>query len=168
MPSPVRPGPAPAVTDLARRGVEYTLHPYDPTALDDEVGLAELLDVEPDRVLEVVVVEAGGRVALCVVPDGAELDDVALAGALGAPARIATEAVAERATGQPADAVSPFGRRRALRTVVDRTVAAMGRRSPRLTVYVASGQPGLAMEVALADLLRLVGGAEAPVARPLL
>ena len=168
MPSPVRPGPAPAVTDLVRRGVEYTLHPYDVGALDDEVGVAELLDVEPERVLEVVVVEAGGRVALCVVPDGAELDEAGLARALGAPVRVASETVAERATGQPSDAVSPFGRRRALPTVVDRSVAAMGRRTPGLTVYVASGQVGLAVEVALADLLRLVGGTEAPAALPLL
>ncbi|HET9691925.1 MAG TPA: YbaK/EbsC family protein [Acidimicrobiales bacterium] len=150
--STARPGPAPAVTALVRGGVEFTLHPYDLVEYDDGAELAELLDVEEERVVEAVVVEAGGRAAMCLVVAGDELDEEAVGTALGAPARIVLESVAERVTGHPADAVSPFGTRRRLPALVDAGVADLG---PATTVIVPSGQAGLAVEVRLSDLLRV-------------
>jgi Cys-tRNA(Pro)/Cys-tRNA(Cys) deacylase len=160
----LRPGPAPAVTALVRHGVEFSLHPYDVAEYDDGAELAELLDVEDDRVLEVVVVEAGGRPVLCIVIAGDEVDEAAVEATVGVPARVAVESLVERATGHPADAVSPFGLRRRLPVLVDEAVVALAATAPSVTVVVASGQVGLAVEVALSDLLRLTGAQPAPIA----
>ena len=159
--SSVRPGPAPAVTAMVRGGVDFTLHPYDLAEYDDGAEIAELLDVEDERVVEAVVVESGGRAALCLVVAGDELDEDAVGAALGAPARIVLESIAERVTGHPADAVSPFGLRRPLPALVDDSVADL---DPATTVIVPSGQAGLAVEVRLDDLLRVTGARRAHIA----
>jgi Cys-tRNA(Pro)/Cys-tRNA(Cys) deacylase len=162
MPFALRPGPAPAVTALVREGVEFTLHPFNIDEVDDGVDLAELLDVEPDRVLDTVIVDAAGRLVACIIPAGWELDDQAAATALGAAAvRPALEAMAERATGHPSGAMSPLGQRRRLPVLVDRAVVALGDPVPGLTVFVGSGQPGLEVELALRDLLSMTRATEA-------
>ena len=164
MPFALRPGPAPAVTALVRGGIDFTLHPYNLDDADDGVDLAELLDVEADRVLDTVVLDAGGRLVACIVPAGWDLDESAAAAALGVPlVRPALEAMAERATGHPAEAMSPFGHRRRLPVLVDEAVMALRHTLPEVTVFVGSGQPGLEVEVALADLLAVTGATEAPL-----
>ncbi|MCU4185315.1 hypothetical protein K6U06_13155 [Acidiferrimicrobium sp. IK] len=162
MPFALRPGPAPAVTALVRDGIDFSLHPFNPDDVEDGVELAELLDVEPHRVLDTVVVDAGGRLAACIVPAGWELDDDAAADALGAAGvRPALEAMAERVTGLPVEAMSPLGHRRRIPVLVDRSVMALGIPSPQITVFVGSGQPGLEVELALGDLLAATGATEA-------
>ncbi len=162
MPFALRPGPAPAVTALVRGEVDFDLHPFSPDDVGDGVDLAELLGVEPERVLETVVIEAGGRLVACILPAGWDLDDQAVAEALGAASvRPALEAMAERATGHPAEAVSPVGHRRRLPVLVDRAVTALQLSAPGVTVFVGSGQPGLEVEVALRDLMAVTRATEA-------
>ena len=164
MPHALRPGPAPAVTALVRDGVDFTLHPYDLDEFDDGAEIAELLDVEADRVLDTLIVDAGGRLAVCIVPAGWELDAEAAARTLGAPGiRPALDAIAERATGHVAEAMSPLGHRRRLPTVIDQGVLALAAEVPGITVFVASGQLGLEVEVALDDLVRLTAATGAEI-----
>lgn len=165
MPFALRPGPAPAVTALVRLGADFTLHPYDVGELDDGADLAELLDVEEDRVLETLIVDAAGRLVACTLPAGWDFDEGAAAAALGVPrVRRASETVTERATGHLAEAMSPFGHRRRLPALVDRGVVDLAGALPGVTVFVASGQLGLEVEVGLADLLRLTGATPADLA----
>ena len=72
---------------------------------------------------------------------------------------IAPPAEAEKATGYVLGGISPLGTRRALPTVVDASAGAWP------TIHVSAGKRGLEIEVAAADLVALVHGSMAPVAR---
>jgi len=149
------------VVALQRAGVDHTLRPYrhDPRA--DSYGLeaAQLLGVDPARVLKTLVAEADGRLVVAVVPVSQRLDLKALARAAGARrATMADPAVAERATGYVVGGISPLGQKRPHPTVVD--VSALDHD----TVLVSGGRRGLDVELAPADLLRLTGATTAAIA----
>jgi Cys-tRNA(Pro)/Cys-tRNA(Cys) deacylase len=156
-------------TDVARRaGVAHTVHEYahDPRATQREGGggyaleAVAALGLDPRRVCKTIVVSVDGRLGLAVVPADAEVDLKAVADALGGRrASIAPPADAERATGYVLGGISPLGTRRRLPTVVDASAAAWP------TVHVSAGRRGLEIELAASDLVTLVGGSFAPVAR---
>ena len=84
----------------------------------------------------------------------------ALAAATGGKkARMADPSAAERATGYVVGGISPLGQRRRLPAVIDESVSALA------TVYVSAGRRGLQIELAPADLVRLIGAQLAPVTR---
>ena len=86
------------------------------------------------------------------------LDLKALARALGASkAAMADVKDAERATGYVAGGISPFGQKRAHRTVVDETVELWD------TVYVSGGRRGLDVGIAPADLVEVTGAIRADI-----
>jgi Cys-tRNA(Pro)/Cys-tRNA(Cys) deacylase len=156
----------PAATALDRAGVAYALHAFDDVA--DAAGLgygeaaAAALGVQPEQVFKTLVtaVTGGpGPAVVAVLPVACRLDLRALAAALGAKrAAMADPAVAERLTGYVLGGISPFGQRRALPTVVDRTAVAFA------TVFVSGGRRGLEIEVAPADLVRVTGASWADLA----
>jgi Cys-tRNA(Pro)/Cys-tRNA(Cys) deacylase len=155
--------------DAARRaGITYTVHEYAHDARaslkDGGRGYAmeavEALGIEAGRVFKTIVVAVDGRLGLAVVPADAEVDLKAVADALGGRrAVIAAPSEAERSTGYVLGGISPLGTRRPLATVVDASAGDWP------TIHVSAGRRGLEIELAAADLVRLVGGALAPVAR---
>ena len=70
---------------------------------------------------------------------------------------MAEPAAAQRATGYVLGAVSPFGQRALLPTVVDSSALAWGR------VYCSAGRRGWDVAVAPADLVRLTGAVTAEI-----
>jgi len=111
-------------------------------------------------VFKTIVVSVDGRLGVAVVPADSEVDLKAVADALGGRrALIAPPAEAEKATGYVLGGISPLGTRRPLPTVVD----ASARGWP--TIHVSAGRRGLEIELAAADLVALVRGSMAPVAR---
>ena len=68
-------------------------------------------------------------------------------------------AEAEKATGYVLVGISPLGTRRPLPTVVDLSAGSWP------TIHVSAGRRGLEIELTTADLVALVGGSVAPVAR---
>jgi Cys-tRNA(Pro)/Cys-tRNA(Cys) deacylase len=155
--------------DAARRaGVAHEVHEYehDARASLREGGrgyaleAVEALGIDPGRVFKTIVVSVDGRLAIAIVPADAEVDLKATADALhGRRAAIAPAADAEKATGYVLGGISPLGTRRSLPTVLDASAAAWP------TIHVSAGRRGLEIELAPADLLALVGGSMAPVAR---
>lgn len=155
--------------DAARRaGIAFTVHEY---AHDARSSLREggrgyaleavsALGIEAGRVFKTIVVSVDGRLGVAVVPADAEVDLKAVADALGGRrAAVAPPADAEKATGYVLGGISPLGTRRALPTVVDTSAAGWP------TIHVSAGRRGLEIELAAADLVALVRGSMAPVAR---
>jgi Cys-tRNA(Pro)/Cys-tRNA(Cys) deacylase len=157
-----------AIDAVRRTGVAYSVHEY---AVDARSALrdggrgyaleaVEALGIDAARVFKTIVVSVDGRLVVAVVPADAEVDLKAVADALGGrKASIATAADAERATGYVLGGISPLGTRRHLPTVVDTSAGSFP------TVHVSAGRRGLEIELAASDLVALVGGVVAPVAR---
>ncbi len=158
----------PALDAVRAAGVPHAVHEYETPASGRDrerrprfgADAAAALGVDPARVFKTLVAEVDGRLVAAVVPVSGELDLKALAAAVGGRrAVLADPAVAERATGSVVGGISPLGGRRRLPTILD--ASAFG----HATIFVSGGRRGLQVELAAADLVRLVDGVEAPIAR---
>jgi Cys-tRNA(Pro)/Cys-tRNA(Cys) deacylase len=152
----------PAINAAKKAKIQYTVHEYehDPAAPSFGEEAAEKLGVAPERVFKTLVVDAGGRLAVAVVPVLLKLDLKAAAKALGAKkAAMAEVKVVERTTGYVVGGVSPLGQKKRLATVIDASAEACE------TIFVSGGRRGLDIELSPADLVGLTGGAFAPIAR---
>lgn len=155
-------GGTPATMALTVAGVAFTLREYDHDPRADSFGqeAADLLGVAAARVLKTLVVDVDGSLVVGVVPVSGRLDLKALARAVGGrKAAMADPAAAERATGYVVGGISPLGQRRTLPTVVDDGVLGYP------TVLVSGGRRGLDLELAPADLVRVIGASTAPISR---
>ncbi len=151
----------PATALLTRQKVGHTLHSYEHDPRHDSYGLeaAEALGVAPERVFKTLLAEVDGNLVVGIVPVVAQLDLKALAAAVGGKrAKMAEVAAAERATGYVAGGISPLGQRRRLPTVLDASAEMFD------TLYCSAGRRGLEMELAPADLTRLLDATVAPIA----
>ncbi|MCU0281486.1 MAG: Cys-tRNA(Pro) deacylase [Acidimicrobiia bacterium] len=152
----------PATEALRRAGVAFTSREYQP--IEEAEGtygeaIAALLGVEPARVFKTLVTVVDDRPTVAVVPVSGHLSLKALARARGAKrAEMADPAQAERLTGYVVGGISPFGQKRRLEVVVDATVL------DHPTVLVSGGRRGLQVELAPADLVRLLGATVAGIA----
>jgi Cys-tRNA(Pro)/Cys-tRNA(Cys) deacylase len=147
------PGGTPATVALTRAGVGFTLHHYehDPRAASYGLEAAAALGVPPERVFKTLLAEVDGRLVVGIVPVDGQLDLKALARAVGgSKAVMADPSAAERATGYVVGGISPLGQKRRSPTVVDES--ALG----HATVFVSAGRRGLDLEVAPADLVRVL------------
>jgi len=165
----------PALDLLARSGIEFRVHEYEPRELGlrlpgagsggvdrHHFGLetAEALGVPAGRLYKTLVAAVDDRLAVGVVPVSAELDLKALAAAVdGRRATMAEPAAAERATGYVVGGISPIGQRRVLPIVLDDAALA------EATIYISGGRRGLQVELAPADLVRLVRARVARIRR---
>ena len=164
-------GSTPAVELVRQTGVAHRVHVYSPPERHGRARdarpdygheAAAALGVSPARVCKTLVaVLDDGRLAAAVVPVDRQLDPKALAAALGARrAKLAQPEVAQRATGSVIGGISPLAPRRPIPVVVDRSVL------DEPTILVSAGRRGLQVELAPADLVRLVGAAVGPIGRP--
>ncbi|MCR5879017.1 Cys-tRNA(Pro) deacylase [Phenylobacterium sp. J367] len=150
----------PATLALDRAGVAYrrATYDYDPNA--ERVGLqaAEALGAPPSEVLKTLMVKVDGKPACVVLASDREVAMKKLAAALGGKsAEMMKPADAERITGYRVGGVSPFGQKRASRTVVDAAAATLAE------AYVNGGQRGLQIRLAPGDLIRVTEAVVATV-----
>jgi Cys-tRNA(Pro)/Cys-tRNA(Cys) deacylase len=145
----------PATQALQRAGVPYTAREYPP--IEEAEGtygeaIAALLGVEAERVFKTLVTMVDGSPTVAVVPVSGHLSLKALARARGGKrAEMAAPADAERLTGYVVGGISPFGQRRRVPVVVDRSLL------DHATVLVSGGRRGLQVEVAPPALVALLG-----------
>jgi Cys-tRNA(Pro)/Cys-tRNA(Cys) deacylase len=152
----------PATVAATRAEIAYTLHPYELEGAGPGYGeaVADVLGVPREQSFKTLVAEVDGRLTVAVVPVSAQLDLKALATAVGGKrARMADQGLAERATGYVRGGISPLGQRRRLPIIVD----ASAERFP--TIHVSAGRRGLEMELAPADLIRLLAARTASISR---
>jgi Cys-tRNA(Pro)/Cys-tRNA(Cys) deacylase len=142
----------PATVALTKAGIAFTLHEYDYDPNADRIGMqaAEALGVSPGRLLKTLMAKAGDVVCV-LVPSDREVNLKKLAAAAGAKtAAMLAPAEAERITGYHVGGISPFGQRKRVRVFVEADVQAF------TTIIVNGGRRGLQIEIAPADLMRML------------
>jgi Cys-tRNA(Pro)/Cys-tRNA(Cys) deacylase len=115
-------------------------------------------DVSPEQIYKTLIIAVPDGLAVAILPALAQLSLKAAASALGvSKAVIADQRVAERSTGYLVGAVSPFGQRTQLPTVIDAGALTFER------VYCSAGRRGWDVAVAPGDLVRLTGAVTAEI-----
>src|SRR6185295_2556509 len=112
----------PAIRALRSAGVAFSVHEYahDPRAESYALEAAAALALDPAVVFKTLVVDLDGRLAVCLIPSGDQLDTRAL----GKRAALADAQRAERVTGYVTGGISPVGQRRRLPTLIDASALA--------------------------------------------
>nr|WP_196772650.1 YbaK/EbsC family protein [Mycobacterium colombiense] len=156
----------PGIAALVKAGVPHDVLTFDHDRREQSFGaeavraLTEAAGIEPGQIYKTLIIAVPDGLAVAIVPATARLSLKAAAAALGvARAAMAEASVAERATGYVVGAVSPFGQRRKLPTVVDSGALAWER------VFCSAGRRGWEVAVAPQDLIRLTGAITADISR---
>ena len=147
----------PAIRALRSAGVAFSVHEYahDPRAESYALEAAAALALDPAVVFKTLVVDLDGRLAVCLIPSGDQLDTRAL----GKRAALADAQRAERVTGYVTGGISPVGQRRRLPTLIDASALA------HPEIYVSAGRRGLEIALAPADLIAVTGAQTRPLRR---
>ena len=143
----------PATTALQRAGITFSLHEYDydPNAARIGMQAAEALGVAPARLLKTLMAKAGGATVCVLVPSDQEVSLKKLAAAAGTKdAAMLPPAEAERITGYHVGGISPFGQKKRARVFVADSALA------HATIIVNGGRRGLQIEIAPADMVRVL------------
>ena len=138
----------PATRALTAAGVDFTVHAYDYDPDAESIGLqaAAALGEDPARVLKTLMASVDGKPVCVVVPSDREVSMKKLAAAVdGKSAQMMKPAEAERLTGFKVGGISPFGQRRAVRTVIESSALAQDH------VYLNGGQRGLQVRLSPSD-----------------
>ena len=114
--------------------------------------------IAAEQIYKTLIIAVPDGLAVAIVPASSKLSLKAAAAALGVTkASMAEPAAAQRATGYVVGAVSPFGQRVPLPTVVDSGALVWDR------VYCSAGRRGWDVAVAPGDLIRLTGAVTAAI-----
>ena len=140
----------PAINDLERAGIAFSVHEYERGDDLHDFGLeaAAKLGLDPDQVFKTLLVTVDGDQAVAIVPVSTKLALKAVGRALAAKrVEMCDPAVAERITGYVRGGISPFGQKKRLPTVVDEMATVFD------VIYVSGGKRGLDIGVAPGDLI---------------
>lgn len=155
-------GGTPATDALARAGISFTTHAYQHNAAAPAFGLeaADALGLPREQVFKTLLADVDGALVVGIVPVAGKLDLKALAAAVGGKrAAMADPRAAERSTGYVVGGISPFGQKKALRTVLDESALLHD------VVYVSGGRRGLDLGLAPSDLVAQTRAITAAIAR---
>jgi Cys-tRNA(Pro)/Cys-tRNA(Cys) deacylase len=150
----------PATVFLEKAGVAFKLHEYDYDPNAQRIGMqaAEALGVSPARLLKTLMAKAGGVVVCVLIASDKEVSLKKLASGAGAKdAAMLPAAEAERMTGYHVGGISAFGQRKRVKTFIDAAA------TEHPTVIVNGGRRGLQIEIAPADLMRVLDAAAVPL-----
>jgi len=150
----------PATLALQKAGVAFILHEYDYDPNAERIGMqaAEALGIEPARLLKTLMAKAGDEIVCVLAPSDREVNLKKLASAANAKsAAMLGAAEAERVTGYHVGGISPFGQKKRVRVFIDQSALAFPK------VVCNGGRRGLQVELAPADLMRVLAATAAEV-----
>jgi Cys-tRNA(Pro)/Cys-tRNA(Cys) deacylase len=150
----------PATRALTTAGVSFTVHAYEYDPDAESIGLqaASALGEDPARVLKTLMALVDGKPVCVVVPSDQEVSMKKLAAAVdGKSAQMMKPAEAERVTGFKVGGISPFGQRRAVKTVIEQGALAHDH------VYVNGGKRGLQVRLSPRDVRDVLNAMAADV-----
>jgi Cys-tRNA(Pro)/Cys-tRNA(Cys) deacylase len=148
----------PATLTLQKAGVSFALHEYDYDPNAERIGMqaAEALGIDPARLLKTLMAKAGDEIVCVLAPSDREVNLKKLAGAAGAKsAGMLGAAEAERITGYHVGGISPFGQKKRVRVFVEQAALTVPK------IVCNGGRRGLQVELAPADLVRVLGAISA-------
>ncbi len=154
----------PATNQLNQLGVQYELHDYQVNINDDlektyGEAVADAIGAPPEAVFKTLVASVDKQLVVAIVPVSGSLNLKGLARAVGGKKAIMAEpSEAERATGYVVGGISPFGQKKRLPTVVDKSMVELA------LVYVSGGRRGLQISLTPADLVETLGATVADIA----
>lgn len=150
----------PATVALEKAKVAFKVHEYDYDPNAERIGMqaAEALGIEPARLLKTLMAKAGNEVVCILAPSDKEVNLKRLAAVAGAKsAAMLGAAEAERITGYHVGGISPFGQKKRARAFIDQS--ALG----HPTILCNGGRRGLQVELAPADLVRVLSATAADI-----
>jgi Cys-tRNA(Pro)/Cys-tRNA(Cys) deacylase len=150
----------PATLALEKAGVAFTLHEYDYDQNAARIGMqaAEALGIEPQRLLKTLMAKAGNETVCVLAPSDREVNLKKLAAVANAKsAAMLGAAEAERITGYHVGGISPFGQKKRVRVFIEQSALAFPR------IVCNGGRRGLQVELAPADLVRVLNAAAAEI-----
>jgi Cys-tRNA(Pro)/Cys-tRNA(Cys) deacylase len=149
----------PATLALEKAGIAFTLHEYEYDPNAERIGMqaADALGIEPARLLKTLMARAGDVVCV-LAPSDREVNLKKLAHAAGAKSAATLGAAdAERITGYHVGGISAFGQRKRVRVFIEQSTLAFDR------IVVNGGRRGLQVELAPADLIRVLDATAAEI-----
>jgi len=150
----------PATLALQKAGVAFQLHEYDYDPNAERIGMqaAEALGVEPGRLLKTLMAKAGDEIVCVLAPSNHDVNLKKLAVAAGAKhAAMLGAADAERITGYHVGGISPFGQKKRVRVFIEQAALGFAK------IVCNGGRRGLQVELAPADLVRVLGAVAAEI-----
>jgi Cys-tRNA(Pro)/Cys-tRNA(Cys) deacylase len=154
----------PGLAALIAADVPHELVKFDHDSRERAFGVEAVQEltkaggIAPEQIFKTLVIAVPDGLAVAVLPASTRLSLKAAASALGvAKAGMADPAAVQRTTGYVVGAVSPFGQRKRLPTVVDSGALAWER------VFCSAGRRGWDVAVSPQDLVRLTAAVTADI-----
>ncbi|CAM1636186.1 YbaK/aminoacyl-tRNA synthetase-associated domain [Bartonella apihabitans] len=143
--------PATAFLDHNHIEYEFITYHYDPHA--DRVGLqaAEAVGADPETVFKTLMVSVDGKPHVAVLPSDQEANMKKLAVAFGGKhAEMLSVEEAEKLTGYKVGGISPFGQRRHLPTIFEKTAELFDK------IYINGGGRGFQVKMHSKDAIAVL------------
>lgn len=153
-------GATPAIMQLERANIPFTMHEYEHENSDEGYGLeaARKLGYDEHQVFKTLMADIGTERVIGVVPVNGHMSLKELAHAVGAKkATMADPKVAMRESGYVVGGISPLGQKTRHTTVIDTSALQFD------TILVSGGKRGLSLGINPHDLVHVVNAIVAPI-----